>query len=39
MRLTNITNTGYEEIEGVRMPGRTVLAGLELHLGRENSRK
>lgn len=28
VRISNITNTGYEEIEGVRMPGRSYVAGL-----------
>ena len=32
VRLSNITNTGYQEIEGVQMPGREVVAGLELML-------
>lgn len=31
LQLTNFTNTGYEEIAGVRMPGRAVYAGLELY--------
>jgi outer membrane cobalamin receptor len=26
---TNVTNTGYEEIQGVRMPGRACLLGME----------
>lgn len=30
LQLTNVTNTGYEEISGVRMPGRGVLLGVEL---------
>jgi iron complex outermembrane recepter protein len=29
IQLSNITNTGYEEIPGVPMPGRSYLAGLE----------
>ncbi len=29
IELSNMTNTGYEEIPGVRMPGRSYLAGLE----------
>ena len=29
IQLSNLTNTGYEEIPGVRMPGRSYLAGLE----------
>ncbi len=34
LRLSNITNTGYQEIEGVQMPGREMVAGLELLLAR-----
>lgn len=29
-QLTNLTNTGYEEIMGVNMPGRAVLVGVEI---------
>jgi outer membrane cobalamin receptor len=29
VQLSNLTNTGYEEIPGVRMPGRSYLVGLE----------
>ncbi|HWR16859.1 MAG TPA: TonB-dependent receptor [Terriglobales bacterium] len=32
LRIGNITNTGYEEIEGVRMPGRSYVAGLRFRL-------
>jgi iron complex outermembrane receptor protein len=39
LRLSNITNTGYQEIEGVQMPGREVVAGLELSLARKARRK
>lgn len=39
VRLSNITNTGYQEIEGVQMPGREVVAGLELRLGQSQSAK
>lgn len=35
LQITNLLNTGYEEIDGVRMPGRAYVAGLELHLSRE----
>lgn len=35
VRLSNITNTGYQEIEDVQMPGREVVAGLELSLTRK----
>ena len=34
IQLSNLTNTGYEEIPGVRMPGRNYLAGLAFFLGR-----
>lgn len=30
LQLTNLSNTGYEEIEGVRMQGRSIVGGLEL---------
>lgn len=30
VQFTNLTNTGYEEISGVRMPGHSVLGGIEL---------
>jgi iron complex outermembrane receptor protein len=30
VQLTNLTNTSYEEIIGVNMPGRAVLAGVEI---------
>lgn len=29
VQLTNLTNTSYQEIEGVRMPGRGAVAGVE----------
>jgi iron complex outermembrane receptor protein len=32
IRFANIANTGYQEIYGVRMPGRSVVAGIELML-------
>ncbi|MFL6462805.1 MAG: TonB-dependent receptor plug domain-containing protein [Bryobacteraceae bacterium] len=31
VQLTNMTNTGYEEIPGVRMPGRAAIAGMEFY--------
>ena len=31
---TNLSNTGYEEIVGVRMQGRAVVGGMEVSLGR-----
>jgi outer membrane cobalamin receptor len=33
VRLTNLSNTGYQEITGVRMPSRTIVGGLALKLG------
>jgi len=30
LQLANITNTSYQEIQGVIMPGRTVLGGVEI---------
>jgi iron complex outermembrane receptor protein len=30
LQLTNLTNTSYEEIMGVNMPGRAALAGIEI---------
>lgn len=35
VQLTNLTDTSYQEIEGVRMPGRAVVAGIELVLVRK----
>jgi hypothetical protein len=32
LRLDNLSNTGYEEIEGVRMPARSIALGLELEI-------
>lgn len=34
LQITNLSNTGYEEIEGVRMQGRSIVGGLELTLPR-----
>lgn len=34
LQLTNLSNTGYEEIEDVRMQGRSIVGGLELTLPR-----
>jgi outer membrane cobalamin receptor len=31
-QVTNLTNTGYEEIQGVRMPGRAYLLGMQVTL-------
>jgi iron complex outermembrane receptor protein len=30
LQLTNLTNTSYEEILGVNMPGRAVMVGVEI---------
>lgn len=35
LRLDNLSNTGYEEIKGVPMPGRSITGGLALILGHE----
>ena len=32
VRLSNLTNTSYEEVQGVVMPGRTLIGGVELVL-------
>ena len=34
VRLTNLANTGYQEITGVNMPSRTIIGGFALQLGR-----
>jgi len=34
LRLTNLSNTGYQEITGVNMPSRAVMGGLAIQLGR-----
>ncbi len=34
IRLTNLSNTGYQEITGVNMPSRTITGGLAIQLGR-----
>ena len=33
LRLTNLSNTGYQEITGVNMPPRTIMGGVALQLG------
>jgi iron complex outermembrane receptor protein len=33
LRLTNLSNTGYQEISGVNMPPRTIMGGVALQLG------
>lgn len=32
LRISNVSNTGYEEIEGVRMQGRSIVGGIEISL-------
>jgi iron complex outermembrane receptor protein len=34
LRLGNLGNTGYQEIRGVAMPGRSITCGVSLWLGR-----
>jgi iron complex outermembrane receptor protein len=34
LRLGNLSNTGYQEINGVAMPGRSITGGVSLWLGR-----
>jgi outer membrane cobalamin receptor len=34
IRLTNLSNTGYQEITGVNMPSRVITGGLAFQLGR-----
>ncbi|MGA3130261.1 MAG: TonB-dependent receptor [Terracidiphilus sp.] len=33
LRLTNLSNTGYQEIVGVNMPSRTIMGGFALQIG------
>ena len=35
LQITNLSNTGYEEIVGVRMPGRSFVGGIEFTLSRK----
>jgi vitamin B12 transporter len=35
LRLTNLSNTGYQEILGVQMPGRAFVGGFEIVLGKK----
>jgi vitamin B12 transporter len=35
LQMTNLTNTGYQEIIGVRMPGRAFVGGIELDLAQK----
>jgi len=34
LRLSNLSNTGYQEITGVAMPGRSITGGFALQIGR-----
>jgi iron complex outermembrane receptor protein len=34
LRLANLSNTGYQEINGVEMQGRTIFGGASIYLGR-----
>jgi iron complex outermembrane receptor protein len=34
LRLSNLSNTGYQEISGVNMPGRSIVGGLALELSK-----
>ncbi len=34
VQISNLSNTGYEEIEGVRMPGRSFTGGIDVVIGR-----
>ncbi|MFY9854411.1 MAG: hypothetical protein WAK26_11105, partial [Terracidiphilus sp.] len=33
LRLANLSNTGYQEINGVAMPGRSITGGVSIWLG------
>lgn len=35
VRLANLSNTGYQEIQGVAMPGRSIMAGISLQMRRK----
>jgi hypothetical protein len=35
LRMTNLSNTGYEEIQDVRMQGRAFVGGIELAISRK----
>jgi hypothetical protein len=34
LRLSNLSNTGYQEISGINMPGRSIVGGLALQFER-----
>ena len=33
LRLTNLSNTGYQEITGVNMPSRAIVGGVAIQIG------
>ncbi len=35
VQMTNLSNTGYQEILNVRMPGRSFVGGVEIRLARK----
>ncbi len=35
VQVSNLTATSYQEIQGVQMPGRTIMGGFELLLKRQ----
>ncbi|MDR5726487.1 MAG: TonB-dependent receptor, partial [Terriglobia bacterium] len=35
VRLANLSNTGYQEIQGVAMPGRSIMVGISLLVRRK----
>jgi outer membrane cobalamin receptor len=37
LRLSNLSNTGYQEITGVAMPGRSITGGFALQLGHDTT--
>jgi hypothetical protein len=37
LQLTNISNTNYQEIVGVQMPTRAIVAGIEVELRRRRN--
>jgi iron complex outermembrane receptor protein len=34
LRLNNLSNTGYQELQGINMPGRSIVGGVSLWVGR-----
>jgi len=33
LRFANLSNTGYQEIQGVAMPGRSITGGVSIRMG------